>query len=68
MRCTDRELQDNNLVGSLDQFAKTADSRDSVDLILTHVYPYMYLTIMLGLRSFVKEIFHLEKGGEGDQG
>ena len=30
-----------NLVGSLDQFTKTAGSRDSVDSILTHVYPYL---------------------------
>ena len=36
----DRESQDKNLAGSLDQFAKTAGSHDSVDSILTHVYPY----------------------------
>ncbi len=36
----DRELQDKNLVGSLDRFAQMAGSRGSVDLILTHVYPF----------------------------
>ena len=40
MRSVDRDSQDKNLVGSLDRFAKTADSRDSDDSILiTHVYP-----------------------------
>ena len=29
-----------NFVSSLDRFAKAADLRDSVDSILTHVYPY----------------------------
>ncbi len=38
-RIADRESQDKNLVGSLDRFAKTAGSRDSVDSIFTHVYP-----------------------------
>ena len=36
MRSADRDSQDKNLVGSLDQFAKMACS---CDLILTHVYP-----------------------------
>ncbi len=39
-RSTDRESQDKNFVGLLDQFAKTAGSRDSFKAILTHVYPY----------------------------
>ncbi len=39
VRSAGRDSQDNNLVGSLDRFAKTAGSRDSVNLILTHVYP-----------------------------
>ncbi len=33
------DLQDKNLVGLIDRFAKTASSCDSVDSILTHVYP-----------------------------
>ncbi len=39
VRSADRDLQGKNLVGSLDRFAKTNNSRDSVDLTLTHVYP-----------------------------
>ncbi len=35
----DRDSQDKNLVSSLDRFAKTAGLRDSVDSVLTHVYP-----------------------------
>ena len=35
MKSADRDLQDKNLVGSLDRFAKAAGLRDS---ILTHVY------------------------------
>ena len=37
----DRDSQDKNLIGSLDRFAKIAGSRDSVDSIFTHVYPYL---------------------------
>ncbi len=40
VRSADRDSQDKNLVVSLGQFAKTADSRDAVNSILTHVYPY----------------------------
>ena len=40
MRSAARELQDKDLVGSLDRFVKRAGSRDSVDSILTHVSPY----------------------------
>ncbi len=40
VRSADRDSQDKNLVGSLDRFAKTAGSRDLVDSILTHVYPF----------------------------
>ncbi len=43
VRSADRDSQDKDLVGSLlDRFAKTAGSRDSVDSILTHVYPYYW--------------------------
>ncbi len=38
VRGANRESKDNNLVGSLDWFDKTAGSHDS---ILTHVYHYM---------------------------
>ncbi len=38
VRSADCDSKDKNLVGSLDRFAKTAGSRDSVDSILTHVY------------------------------
>ncbi len=40
VRSADHDSQDKNLVGSLDRFAKTAGSHDSVDSILIHVYPY----------------------------
>ncbi len=39
MRSADRDSQDKNLVGSLDRFAQRAGFHDSVDSILTHVYP-----------------------------
>ncbi len=39
----DLELQDRNFVGSLDRFAKTAGSHDSVNSIFTHVYPHVCL-------------------------
>ncbi len=45
VRSAERDSQDKNLVGLLDRFAKTADSRDSVDSILTHVYPYMCIAV-----------------------
>ena len=38
MRCADSESQDKDLFGSLDQCAKTAGLRDSVDSILTHLW------------------------------
>ncbi len=46
MRSGDRDLQDKNLIGSLDRLATTTELRDSVDSILTYVYPYdcHYLT------------------------
>ncbi len=53
----DRDLHDKNLVGSLVRFAKTSGSRDSVDSILTHVYPYS----MGGVGYFL-----LQKSQSGD--
>ena len=40
VRSADRDAQDKNLVSSLDRFAKTPGSHDSVDSILAHAYPY----------------------------
>ena len=40
-RSADCDSQDKNLVGSLDRFVITAGSHDSVDSILTNVYPYL---------------------------
>ena len=55
-RCTqmnaDRDLQDKNLVGSPDRFAKTAGSRNS---LLSHVYPYY---IDLNVHMQMKKILH----------
>ncbi len=39
VKSADRDSQDENLVGSLDRFAKMADSHNSVDSIVTPVYP-----------------------------
>ncbi len=41
VRSADCDSQNKNLVGSLDRFAKKVGSRDSVDSLLTHVYPYI---------------------------
>ena len=38
-RSADRESQDKNFVGLVNQFAKTSCSCNSVDSIFTHVYP-----------------------------
>ncbi len=43
MRCADREL-----VGSLDRFAKTTGSRNSVDSILTHYTPVREVSFWWG--------------------
>ena len=41
MRSADRDSHDKNLVGSLDRLAIMASSHNSVNSILTLVYPYM---------------------------
>ncbi len=46
-RSADRELQDNNFLGSLDQFAKRVGSRESVDRFLP-----MYTSRLLDILSY----------------
>ncbi len=50
VRSADHDSQDRNLVGLLDQFAKSAGSYDSVDSILTTptcLLTHPYLVLML---------------------
>ncbi len=73
----DRESQDKNLVGLLDQliqFPKTAGSHDSVDSILTHAYPYYKIGITFhfaphrGRRGGDNKQTILDQWAELDQG
>ena len=57
MRSADCDSQDNNLVGLLDGFARMAGSHDSVDLILTHVYPlYSLLNLVVSVTGDILKI------------
>ena len=60
MRSADRDSQDYNLVGSLDCFAKTAGSHDSVDSILTHVHVPLILSTARCRHKLQKEGIKVE--------
>ncbi len=48
-------MEDKNFVGSLHRFAKMAGSRDSVNSILTHVYPYLLAVVVHTVHTLVTQ-------------